>query len=101
MKQDMNAIYVKVQAKTKLVARSDVCFLENQNLGTLRFTGTISKGVLFYCLKYFIAIIHVFPLSYIISFVPLSYLISKVLCEGYQASIAIIKLANFRKYISN
>ena len=47
----MNAIYVKVQAKPKLVARSVVCFLENQNLGTLRFTGTISKRVLFYCLK--------------------------------------------------
>ena len=43
----MNAIliYVKVQAKAKLVARRNVCFLEYQNLGTLKFTGTISKGV--------------------------------------------------------
>ena len=51
MKQDVNAIHVKVQAKAKLVGRSVVCFVENQNLGTLRFTGTISKRVLFYCLK--------------------------------------------------
>lgn len=45
----MNAILiyvkVKVKAKAKLVAQRNVCFLEYQNLGTLKLTGTISKGV--------------------------------------------------------